>query len=726
MHSFTAADMAGSTLAAFAFALFLLPPGYLLGWATNVLGFRRAGPAERLLASVALSMAATPVLSVLLGHMLPARAVVLAFALMAVGAAVLVGDELYNRRPLSFSFQRSTWIGAAMAAAWFAVVALSLADLQIGQKLYCNYAAFDHAVRQALVQAAARGIPPRNPFFGVGEPPLLRYFYYWYAVCALPMRLAGVSARAALNASVFWCGLGLASLVPLYLKHFFGEARLRLKSLVGIALLAVTGLDVIPSVIQGVASRVVVGDIEWWDPNQVTSWAGSLLWTPHHVAGLVACLVGFLVLATLQEAASVRERACATAVAGVAFASAAGLSVFVTLVFAIFLVVWSALLLIEKRLPEFFTYVGSAAMALLLSVPFLRELQGPSTVGAAGGGGGSQLVQLAFRGYPAFIGWLRTIGIHNTFVLNVAKLPTLVVVYFLEFGFFAVVAAIRYRELRSWEKLPTQQRAAWLMLITALVAITFLASTATDANDLGIRGAMVVQFILLLWAAPLVTEVFITRETKLAPGVHFVLLATLALGALGTVYQLASLRLYAPLADRGVIPRVEVWMGERPDFSTLGYEIRSGFEELDQKIPKSAVVQYSPFSIEGRVMRLYSRHQMVASDSSCGAAFGGDVTKCKKMIPYLGALFEAPSRMLNWDLDQFCDFAKIDVLVTTNVDPAWRTGNSWVWAREPIVSNHGFKAIKCGTRAGLSPASLIGPVEPGFSPASKGKGDSRL
>ena len=87
-----------------------------------------------------------------------------------------------------------------MMLAWFLVVQLSLADLQIGHRLYVSYVAFDHSVRVPFVEAAARnGVPPLNPFYGLGKAPVLRYFYYWYVVCALPMQLFGLSARGVLQ-----------------------------------------------------------------------------------------------------------------------------------------------------------------------------------------------------------------------------------------------------------------------------------------------------------------------------------------------------------------------------------------------------------------------------------------------------------------------------------------------------------------------------------------------
>jgi hypothetical protein len=44
-----------------------------------------------------------------------------------------------------------------------------------------------------------------------------------------------------------------------------------------------------------------VPTIEWWNPEQVTAWFTAALWVPHHVAALIACLMGFLLLWVLPD-----------------------------------------------------------------------------------------------------------------------------------------------------------------------------------------------------------------------------------------------------------------------------------------------------------------------------------------------------------------------------------------------------------------------------------------
>src|ERR1035438_5680156 len=314
MRGYTLTDICGALEAAALFALFFLPPGFLLGYASNVLGFWGRSAAERFLWSIVLSLSISPILAVLLVRVSSLTVAAALFLLAAAASLLLVGRELLQASGKgdgkSWIPDRTTWIALGMMVIWVVLALFALVDWQTGDRLYVSYLAYDHSVRTILVDAAARtGVPPKNPYFGVGGAPVLRYYYYWYVVCALPVHLAGIAPRASLNGSVLWSGFGLAALIPLYLKHFCQERQnLRLKSIVGIGLLLVTGYDLIPFVLLSRWLHALWGDMEWWDTNQVTSWIGSFLWVPHHVVSLIACLTGFLLLSMLPDDAGVSER----------------------------------------------------------------------------------------------------------------------------------------------------------------------------------------------------------------------------------------------------------------------------------------------------------------------------------------------------------------------------------------------------------------------------------
>jgi hypothetical protein len=699
MLGYTVADLLGTLEAAALLTLFLLPPGFLLGYVSDVLGFRRRSAAERFLLSIVLSLSISPVVAVLLVRFCSLTVAVSLFLLAAAVALLFVGREVLSARSKSGRPDRTTWIALCMMIFWAGLALFTLVDMQCGDRLYLPYSVYDHSIRTMLVDAVARtGVPPRNPLYGLGSAPVLRYYYYWYVVCALPVHLAGISPRASLNGSVLWSGFALAALIPLYLKHFCEEQEnLRFKSIVGIGLLLVTGYDLIPFVALSRWLGALWGDMEWWDTNQVTSWLGSLIWVPHHVASLTACLTGFLLLIALRDDAGGRERIWTALLAGAAFSSAAGLSVYVTFVFGVFAVVWALTLLLVKRPEIFFTYAGAGAFSILLALPYLEDLRAPLTSTSTSKVGG-KFAFFMFRDYPPAQDWLKLHGVTDALVLHLLQLPTLLLVYFFEFGVFFLVAwYCLWREMRSGWDIPLRQRAAWVMYSVSLLVVSVVASNSTGVNDLGFRGMLVVQFVLLVWAAPVISELFLPKgQSRLGLAWKIALSVSLLVGAIGTLSQLGILRFYEPIVDAGKSRRTEEWMGPSPDLGKHTFRMRQSIERLKRETPHSSVLQYNPRGADLFLFHLYADRQAAAGDDSCGSTFGGDPEKCEQACRYIDAAFNIPNATHRWNMDRFCDMYQINLLVATNSDPVWKDGESWVWTRSPLLANDTMRAFRCG------------------------------
>jgi hypothetical protein len=700
MNNFTATDIVQITVAIFVFAIFFLPPGYILGASSNLLNFRRQPPVEKFLISAAFSTATVPILAVLLTRFFSYRITLAVLLLSALFVLVDVARKAAISGISSAAPSRSTWIALSLLLAWYLVVVFSLCDVQIGQHLYVSYVAYDQSVRVPFVEAAARtGVPPLNPFFGLGKPPVLRYYYYWYVVCALPMRLLGLGARACLDASVFWSGLGLASCLPLFLKHFLGEKEnLRRKSLVAFALLTVTGLDLIPYAAMAAKFHRLPGDMEWWDPNQVTSWIGSFLWVPHHVAALTACMAGLLTLCVIREEQSLTQRSWAVAASALAFASATGLSVYVTFTFAIFLILWAFWILLHKKIKIFFSYVATGAITALLSWPFLQDLLGNASSAGASGGTKRRFVFFALRRFDPAFEVLSSAGVKSALVLRLLDIPLLVLVYVFEFGFFLFAMLLFCRADARKEVANRQRPMAWMMLISCIVTMSFVQSDTTGSNDLGFRGILIAQFVLLIWSVTVTYGAFFSKTPTLKAEPMWIrvgLVGTLILGVAGTVFQVAALRLYAPLTDRNIVSRSERFLGA-PGFGERTYWLRTGYSKLNTLTPPTASIQYNPFFGEAFVAHLYLNHQAVVGDYGCGSDFGADPQKCTQPLLYFAAAFNRPEIASTWDIDAFCREFQVDVLVATDADPVWRDVNSWVWTRAPLYANPAMRAVSCG------------------------------
>src|ERR1039458_9525255 len=97
MQNFMVADLVQTTLATFALALFLLPPGYLLGLASNAFGMRSASAAEKTLFSAALSIAVTPILAVLLTRLFSYKVTIAIFLLLALVSLATIARQFTTR-----------------------------------------------------------------------------------------------------------------------------------------------------------------------------------------------------------------------------------------------------------------------------------------------------------------------------------------------------------------------------------------------------------------------------------------------------------------------------------------------------------------------------------------------------------------------------------------------------------------------------------------------------
>ena len=715
-HSFTWVDIEGILLAVPLFAPYLLAPGYVIAWLTNLLGFRSQTAGLQLSLSLATSFAVVPICANLLARFLSLRACSLLLLVFSALALVLLLAPLRRPRaaPSRPRHRRLLW---ALLAVWLLVCLFSFPDLQLGPRLWSSVLIYDDGIRAAFIDATLRaGAPPHNPLCFFGQPIPARYYYYWSTICALPAALGGLGARAVLAASSFWCGVALAALIPVYLRCFLGVGRrLQRFTLLGVALLSVTGLDLLPTALTYLYKGSVKADMEWWDTNQVTSWVDALLWTPHHIAGLLTCLFGFLLV--WRAAESLSEPATSSRpdqplgplqvaahliVAGLAFASAAGLSVYIAFCFLLFLLAWLIRLGFRRQFRPALAYVAAGALSILISLPFLHDLRAPAT--------GTADARTGHRAH-LFTTGLRTSGFIKAHIHHghLWRMPLLVLdmagTYLVEFGFFFLVFVLVVQRLRRRRARMTEaQTALCYLLAVSLVAATFLRSEAISSNDFGMRAILLAQWILLLWAVPLLDAVLRRPSLVLAsrPLLRKAIFATLFLGGCASVYQLALLRVAEPLNTRTVFSHRPVYWLPGPSDGRANYLIRSAQSALDPRLTPASVTAYNPFSTDTLQMLIYSRHQMAAATAKdCGTPFGGSATACEQTKGLLRSIFaEGTAPVPAQNLNAACRAAFLDVLLVQASDPVWRIPGSWVWQRTPLLANPYVRVFRCGMQSG--------------------------
>ena len=691
MRNFTVVDTLGTLKACVALLPFMFAPGYVAGWALDLFEFRQRRPILRLILAVPLTIAICPMLSYLLARFLEPG---LLFYMGAFAACAWLLAKGVRRTKLR-SVSKYIWVALGLVTLWGVVAIGSMVDLQIGGKLYPPIVAYDHSVRTALTVAIARHVPPSNPFFANAAAPL-RYHYLWLLFCSLPMKVFHLSPRCVVYSGVVWCGLGLMCLIALGLKFLMRvQTDIERKTLLGVGLLCVTGLDLLPNLYIGFTRRLWLDDMELWN-EQITSWVGSSLWVPHHVAALIACFVAFLLLR--HQADAQRWATGPVIVAGMAFASAAGMSVYVTFTFVVAVALWLLALIARKGWLEVAMFVGAGAVALVWALAYLSSLRGPA--------GGAAFVEFALRPFPLGVYFAKRIGIQfpSRSALTIANAMFLPINYALELGFFLAVGILRLRQLvRGKVEVNANELASWTLVMTSFLIGTFLRSSTIGSNDLGWRCFLPAQLILLLWGSTVVHDWWFHRSSvapqpALGPWARGALATLLILGVLGTAYQVFMLRMFPVLVDRGAFRGLS-WIDPDRQFGKRAYALGSAYEVLDAQLPSSAVLQSNPHAKDPILYMLYSGHDAAAGDAGCGTDFGGDSGLCALRVQKLAGLFTFPDGS---DLDAVCQEYGIDAFVVEDLDRVWREPSSWVWSRRPVVANDYVRAFRCGQAAGNS------------------------
>jgi hypothetical protein len=694
IHHFMLEDIAGCLRAICLFPLVVLIPGYAIAWLANLFEFRERGAAFRLAMSVPLSIAICPIATFLLGTFCGPAGVWGFYAAAGVGFVFAV-----VRGPRGFAMPRERRFIGVVLTIWLAVSLASLIDIQIGDRLYYPTSSLDNAVRAAFIHSiTVTGIPPKSPFFLPPQPVPLRYHYFWLMMCSLVEQLGrgSVSARQALIAGTFWCGIGLLGLVALYLRLFLpgDPARFRRRVRMAFLLLGITGLDIVPTAFLLMlhacgALPFVLPSVEWW--NEHVDWfLYTTLWAPHALSSMLACFTGFLLLWKAPAAGSRDGLPRYAALGGVALASSIGASIYVSFVFATFLSVWTLVTLSRRWYRETGALAASGLTCVVLALPYLRSLAGPA---AAPISGGSPL-QFTVRTFSLAALVPNWHGATATARLLLVNLPLVPINYLLEFGFFFVAGALQLRTFRrSGQPLTRPQLACLAMTATGFLVCTFVRSSVIGCNDLGWRGFLVAQFVMLLWSADLLAG---------AGGLHalsvrarHLLLLFLALGAAGTLYDLALTRTYPMLADRGIVPPLD-WMSPDRQFGKRTYAARAAYEWAQGATAETAAIQFNPqVTFQETTAMLYAERPAVAADLACNATFGGDAKLCGPIVSRIQTLFPRRGGPPPAGIQDVCAALPIDLVIAKDTDAAWANHDDWVWKERPLFRNDYVRIFGC-------------------------------
>lgn len=267
--------------------------------------------------------------------------------------------------------------------------------------------------------------------------------------------------------------------------------------------------------------------------------------------------------------------------------------------------------------------------------------------------------------------------------------------YFLEFGFFFLAGIAFFRRRRGRDRLSDEDAVGVAMLATSLIVCSFLQSNTIANNDLGWRGILLAQFVLLLWAAWLWDDGLFPEDRKWRSAAGVLLI----LGAMPTLYDLTMLRAYPVLLDELAIPRYH-WLAPDHKLGERTYALRTTYEALDRILPTSAIVQQNPNTNPGDMFYgLYANRQTVAEGLSCGAVFGGPQALCAATLAEIEPLFSSSAHLSYAQVETICRDYSIDAVVVKDTDSAWRDSDSWIWKAQPAIANAYSRAFLCGPPA---------------------------
>jgi hypothetical protein len=680
--NFSLIDATGLLLAVAALGIVVVLPGAALATLSGSLGLRASDGATKPLVAVVAGLALLPVLDSLTTRF---AGLGVALGLNLALAALSIVLAIRQRWGLSV-----TRVSLALLAIWLVILTVEWIDYDIGGGLYQPFIVLDMVKHAATAQAIHdTGAPPQDPFFF--RPERVSYYYFFYTLAALAQRLCGglIDARAAVGGLAFWTGVGVYGIARLVMEQAGllipgSERRLRV---ILLGLLAASGLEIVFVLRMGLMGPGWLANPLWWN-DAVAGWVEALIWVPHHVTGLIAGITGFIALAAGLDAPR-GKAARAIVTAGLCFASALGLSVWLTLGAVATTALWFAMLLIERRWRAAAILALGGVVAVLIAAPAILDL--------CVGRGGSLPIAFAVRVFAP----LEAIFPDEPF-RSIARLAILPLNYAAQFGILALGTLLFWQTRRVGTVHRNElARVLSLSAVAGLVLGTFLKSTLFHNNDLGWRVLMFPQFAGLVWTSAVLVERWDAIPRLRAIGTWRLLpavpLCFLAVGYASTFYAIVSLRVYR---EMHVLPTSRTFATS----PAADRDLRLAYRWANEHLPVTAILQHDPRP-DRRAMSfgLYSRNPVGVSDGY-GGLFGAMDAAVHQRLEALVPIFT--QSLADDEVSRRAQAQGIDVLVVTVDDPVWADRSSWVWHARPLYQSTSARLVAVATLAQTQIGSL--------------------
>ena len=660
-------DFAEMTAAFLIFPLVIFIPGYVAAYFSKL--YSSSGELPHWSIGLIFSTAVCPIIFYFLIHL---GGFFLVWVFITI-SCLLFCFIVYNNTTSFFSalkypFKKPVYI--LLFILFYIFIATLVIDYDHNGRLFRPLMTYDYVKHVSVTDTISRtGLPPTNPSFHPGTSLPLFYYYHWFLLCSI-VDLIGrdiVGPRGAVFASIIWSGIALLSIIRLYLTTLGpsvvkGINKSHYKY--GYFLLLVTGLDLLPIVLDLMVGTDDSGALAvplamWWN-DQVASWFSTIIWTPHHCAAFVVCMFAFHIIICVFPRKGISAKIGIFVIA-LSLASSFGVSIWVTLVAGIFLIIWTLVTWIKGWYDETKYLVITGILALAFCLPFIIELQQASFL---------QQTPVIFqvRDFVKFNNLLRD---SSLLIKSLANLLVLPVNYGLEFGFYAI-SGLLYWSYRNKVEEKINRAELFLIVLTAtsFFICTFFRSSIAN-NDLGWRGFLFAQFVLLLFSIPLIAYLrqnFSSKDYVVEPLLKKVIMGMLIISSIYFVFD-------------AYVGRAYIW-GIDHNRTT---SIREAYEWAAKHTPQTAIIQHNPDEVVEYFHALYGNRQTIISDDVFGKLYGISGPMYDDTFEELKRLFQP-----NISQQEALSYAKsldIDAIFLKDTDPIWHDSSSWLNGIQPIYES---------------------------------------
>ena len=335
--------------------------------------------------------------------------------------------------------------------------------------------------------------------------------------------------------------------------------------------------------------------------------------------------------------------------------------------------------------------LGGGLLGIGLSMPFISGLLNHA-------GSSSTILPVAFYVRPFSLVQFLVPEELQAWV-NLLFLP---VNYLMELGLFFILGLYRLQHYKDFAKSNHRYIVAETILLAVVaIMLSFMYSIVEGINDLGIRGWLLGQFVLLVWATDVI-QIWLENKSPTPKNIFSVIgkqpqigkavQALLVIGLLTTFLEAFLTRTWPMLVDWNIAGFPNT-LSPDTNFGIRNYDAKLAYEYTNTHLPIDATIQYNPNISLDRPSGLYGERQVVISDRT---AYGVSATTFQTMQKGVATIFELDT---TWEeIDQTCKQYSVDALVINDLDPLWKRLPELEIRRAPLYQNQYYSVISCENR----------------------------